>query len=161
MGKRTKREIAGAYDALGGRIYDLRYTEEQESKYQLLVKRVHPDAADVVLDVGCRTGLLLAKLNSRNVGVDISPGLISTAKSRVDPQLRNELVLADAEGLPFRDAVFDKIYSVTLIQNALDPESAVMEMKRVSRQGSKLTITALKKEFTEDQFTSLLESIGL
>ena len=157
----AKREVAGAYDALGGRIYDLRYSEEQEAKYKLLLKRVRPDAADVVLDVGCGTGLLLMKLHSRNVGVDVSPGLISAAKSRAEPQLRSDLVLADAEGLPFREAVFDKVYSVTLIQNTPDPDGAVTEMKRVSRPGSKLAITALRKGLPERRFKSLFERARL
>ncbi|GAG34282.1 unnamed protein product, partial [marine sediment metagenome] len=62
MDRDTKRKVAEAYDALGGRIYDLRYAEEQESKYRLLLERIRPEAADVVLDVGCGTGLLLRRL---------------------------------------------------------------------------------------------------
>jgi malonyl-CoA O-methyltransferase len=161
MAGRIKREIAKAYDALGARIYDLRYTEEQESKYKTLLERIPSETSDVALDVGCGTGLLLKKLSSRNVGVDISPALLSAARMRVGAHPNNKLVQADAENLPFRDATFHKIYSVTLIQNTPNPEKAIDEIKRVSRRGSKLVITALKKGFTENQFTSLLESIGL
>jgi len=158
---RTKREVVEAYNALGGRTYDLRYAEEQESKYLLLLKRVQPETTDVVLDVGCGTGLLLQKLNSRNVGLDISPRLLSAARSKVGSLRKDELVQADAENLPFRDSVFNNTYSVTLIQNTPNPVKAIMEMKRVSRQGSKLAITALKKGFSEGRFASLFEGAGL
>jgi len=158
---RTKREIAKEYDALGGRIYDLRYAEEQESKYKTLLERIPSESFDVALDVGCGTGLLLNKLSSRNVGLDISLALLSAARTEVGARPNNELVQADAENLPFRDATFHKIYSVTLIQNTPNPEKAIVEMKRVSRRDSKLAITALKKGFAEDQFTSLLKNIGL
>ncbi len=161
MARRNKREVAKAYDTLGGRIYDLRYTEEQESKYKMLLERIPPETSDMTLDVGCGTGLLLDKLSSRNVGLDISLALLSAARMGVGAHPNNELVQADAENLPFRDATFHKIYSVTLIQNTPNPEKAIVEMKRVSRRGSKLVITALKKGFTEDQFTTLLENIGL
>jgi ubiquinone/menaquinone biosynthesis C-methylase UbiE len=161
MAGRTKRKIAKAYDALGGRIYDLRYAEEQESKYKMLLERIPPETSDVTLDVGCGTGLLLNRLRSRNVGVDLSPALLSASRMGVGARPNNELVQADAENLPFRDATFHKIYSVTLIQNTPNPEKAIVEMKRISRRGSKLAITALKKGFTEDQFISLFESIEL
>lgn len=160
MDRDTKREVAEAYDALGGRIYDLRYAEEQESKYRLLLERIQPEAADVVLDVGCGTGLLLKRLDSNGVGLDVSPGLLSAARSKIDSPSNRELVQADAENMPFRDSVFHKTYSVTLIQNTLNPEKAIMEMKRVSRQGSKLAITALKKGFSEDRFASLFDGAG-
>jgi ubiquinone/menaquinone biosynthesis C-methylase UbiE len=112
MDRSSKREVAKAYDALGGRIYDLRYTQEQESKYSLLLRRVKPEASDVTLDVGCGTGMLLERLNSNNVGLDISPVLLSAARSRIGSRLTNGLVLSDAENLPFRDAMFNKVYSV-------------------------------------------------
>ncbi len=161
MARRTKREVAKAYDALGGRIYDLRYTEEQECKYKALLERVQSETSDIALDVGCGTGLLLNRLRSRNVGVDISQTLISAARIGVRTHPNNELVQADAENLPFREATFHKIYSVTLIQNTPNPEKTIVEMMRVRRRGSKLAITALKKGFTKDQFTSLLRSTGL
>ena len=157
----TKREVAEAYDALGGKIYDLRYAEEQESKYRLLLERIRPEAADVVLDVGCGTGLLLKRLDSNGVGLDVSPGLLSAARSKIDSPSNRELVQADAENMPFRDSVFHKTYSVTLIQNTPNPEKAIMEMKRVSRQGSKLAITSLKKGFSEGRFASLFDGAGL
>ena len=160
MDRDTKREVAEAYDALGGRIYDLRYAEEQESKYRLLLERIRPEAADVVLDVGCGTGLLLKKLDSNGVGLDVSSGLLSAAKSRIDSPSKCELVQADAENMPFRDSVFHKTYSVTLIQNIPRPEEAVIEMRRVSRSGSQLAITALKKAFSEDEFKSILDKSG-
>jgi ubiquinone/menaquinone biosynthesis C-methylase UbiE len=161
MDRSSKREVAKAYDALGGRIYDLRYTQEQESKYSLLLRRVKPEASDVTLDVGCGTGMLLERLNSNNVGLDISPVMLSAARSRIGSRLTNGLVLSDAENLPFKDAMFNKVYSVTLIHNVPHPERAVLEMKRVSRRDSRLAITALKKGLSEAQFTSLFERTGL
>ena len=156
-----KRNIRESYDALGGRLYDKRYRLEQAAKYDEILRRVTPSIDDIVLDDGCGTGLLLERLQSHAVGVDLSHGLLSTAYSRLKNRSRIRLIQADADQLPFRDRIFDKVFAVTLIQNTPEPEQALMELRRVARAGSEVIVTALKKSFTLQGFKQLLNVSGL
>lgn len=153
-----KRDVMAHYDTLGGRIYDLRYGHEQTAKYDVIFSRWSIDTADLVLDVGCGTGLLLSKIKAFSIGVDISIILLRRARKRVRRGLG--LVQCDAEHLPFRDGVFNKILAVTVIQNIPRPENFLLEIKRVSKMGSDIVISILKKlEF--ERFRDLIESSGL
>jgi ubiquinone/menaquinone biosynthesis C-methylase UbiE len=146
-----KHEVKRNYDDLGGELYDLRYRDEQTRKYDaaLLLSRSRED--ELLLDDGCGTGMLLLRLDSPVVGLDISPNLLKTAKDKL--KANHNLILGDAEQLPLRDSVFYRVYSITLIQNIPDKEKAVTEMKRVSRPLCKMVI---------DQMTlrDLLEGAG-
>ena len=159
MGEPDKHEVADAYDTLGGRIYDLRYTEEQSAKYEALLDRVTPETDDIALDIGCGTGLLAERLESQAVGLDISFSLLSTARTKLRRNERVYLVMGDAGTLPFRSSSFDIVYSVTVLQNTPDPLSSVMEMKRVGRATA--GVTALKKAFTRESFEGLLTEARL
>jgi ubiquinone/menaquinone biosynthesis C-methylase UbiE len=158
MGEPDKREVAVKYDALGGRTYDLRYSEEQGTKYDALLNTMTPGPYETALDIGCGTGLLAERLESRNIGLDISAALLSTALSRLRRKGSSHLIMGDAEALPFRDCSFDQVYSVTLLQNVPDPPSAILEMKRVGR--AMAGVTGLKKAFTVESFRLLLEGGG-
>ena len=59
---RTKREVKDSYDDLGGRLYDLRYEEEQRKKYETMLAEVEVSERETVLDNGCGTGLLFGYL---------------------------------------------------------------------------------------------------
>jgi ubiquinone/menaquinone biosynthesis C-methylase UbiE len=150
-----EREVADAYDALGGRIYDLRYAEEQGAKYDALLDRMTPEPDDVALDMGCGTGLLTERLESQAVGLDISARLLSAARSRLQERTQSHLVLGDAGALPFRDSSFNLVFSVTVLQNTPDPLASIREIKRVGR--AKAGVSALKKAFTRESFRMLLE----
>ena len=150
-----KREVADAYDTLGGRIYDLRYAEEQGAKYDTLLEKMTPEPDDVALDMGCGTGLLTDRLESQAVGLDISASLLSAALSRLQGRAQSHLIMGDAGALPFRNSSFDMTFSVTVLQNTPDPLASILEMKRVGR--AKAGVSALKKAFTRESFKILLE----
>lgn len=158
MGEPDKREVAVKYDALGGRIYDLRYSDEQEAKYDALLETMTPGPDETTLDIGCGTGLLAERLESRIIGLDISAALISTALSRLRGKGSSHLVMGEAGAIPFRNSSFDMIYSVTVLQNTPDPLASINEMKRVGRAIA--GVTGLKKVFTEESFRLLLEEGG-
>lgn len=161
MCAREKRRIRESYDILGGRLYNTRYRLEQLAKYHVILEHTTPNVADLVLDDGCGTGLLLERLQSHAVGVDLSHILLSAAHSRLKNIRRTHLVQSDADRLPFRSYVFDKVFAVTLIQNTPEPEHSLREIKRVTQGSSEVVVTALKKSFTIRAFRQLLEASGL
>jgi len=157
-GFEEKRRIMDAFNSMSGCLYEALYKGEQEEKYESFLSHLgHVEG--LALDNGCGTGLLLERLNVEAVGLDFSSSLITTARRK---GLRGKhLILGDAENLPFRDGVYRYIFAITLINNTPNPLKAVDEMIRVSRDGGKLIITALKKSFSRERFLSLLRSSGL
>ena len=75
--------------------------------------RKHVRHPGMILDVGCGTGRLSARLASaydqaRVVGIDASTGMIQNAATTTVPR-RSRFAAAMAERLPFADAVFDLV----------------------------------------------------
>lgn len=161
MAREDKREIQDSYDTLGGRIYDIRYSREQEAKYEVVLDRISPQPDDVVLDDGCGTGLLLNRLNARLIGLDFSHKLLEKARSRLREKPGAHFVQADADHLPFRSSVYSLVFAITLLQNATMPGQTLSEMRRVGRHDSQIVVTALRKTFTAERFKELLKKAGL
>lgn len=154
-----KREVKSNYDGLGGGLYDLRYGEEQDRKYDAALLTSRPRGDDLLLDDGCGTGMLMARLGQPAVGLDLTPSLLEAARRRL--REGHHLVLGDAEHLPIRGGVFDGVYAITLIQNTPDKTRAVSEMSRVVRSGGRVLVTALKAVFDRDFLIDLVEDVGL
>src|SRR5204862_4520054 len=110
------------------------------------VRRVLPRGGSV-LDVGCGAALVgerLSDVDARYVGVEFgAPNLEYAAKKLVDADgpLATALGRADAEALPFLDAVFDVVVMSEVIEHLLHPERAVWEVARVLRPGGVLVLT--------------------
>ncbi len=122
------------YDVMAGG-----YENQRHAGYHL-----HLDEAEVecvadlvrgreVLEVGCGTGLILqrlARIASRAVGVDLSPGMLARARAR-----GLEVQEGDATALPFPDASFDAAVSFKVLAHVPDIRAAMSEMARVVRPG--------------------------
>jgi SAM-dependent methyltransferase len=91
------------------------------------------------LDVGCGTGNLVFELAGNPdytsiEGLDLSQAYIAYAKARVaDPRISFQT--ADACAIPFADGTFDITLSMLVLAFIPEPQRAVREMVRVTRQG--------------------------
>lgn len=95
-----------------------------------------------VLEVGCGTGIITAKIAelpgvAEAVGVDLSPYFVARARRRA-PSLRFEL--ADGRSLPFDDEAFHGVVFATTLCHVPGPERALAEAHRVLRPGGYLLI---------------------
>jgi SAM-dependent methyltransferase len=102
-----------------------------------------------VLDVGCGTGLLAARVRrelagTRVVGCDFSPGMLRRARGR---DARIPWVQGDAGRLPFRDGAFDAIVSTEAFHWFPDPVGALCEMRRVLRPDGRLLLGLVNPRF--------------
>ena len=96
-----------------------------------------------ILDVGCGTGflarLLVCNLEGASaVGLDADPKLLDLARQKLELEgltERVDVVQGDAYELPFEDESFDLVTSHTLLCIMGDPEKALEEQIRVTRQG--------------------------
>ncbi len=100
-----------------------------------------------VLDAGCGDGALVRAAASRGAevtGVDPDPAMLAAARSRAaGAGLRAVFLEGRVERLPFPDACFDVVASVTVLCFVPDAASAMREMARVLRPGGCLVIGEL------------------
>ncbi len=157
-----KRDIMRRYDVTA-EMYDMRYAEEQTAKIKAALQHVKVKAA-MLLDAGCGTGILFSHVADEAqmiVGIDISKKSLLTAKERSREQMRVHLVRADADNMPLRDEVFDRVFAITLIQNMPNPTETLNEIKRAAKANASIVVTALKKVFDRNTLEQLLKAAGL
>jgi ubiquinone/menaquinone biosynthesis C-methylase UbiE len=113
--------------------------------YRALHRRLLDALADAhgsVLDAGCGTGGLLARLGAARpdlqlVGVEWADQACRRAAAKSDASL----VRGTVNALPFRDGCFDAAISAdVLCHRAVEPRSALAELGRVLRPGGRLVI---------------------
>ena len=100
-------------------------------------------SGDLVLDVGCGTGVLaraaadrVAKEN-QITGLDRNAGMLAVAR-RLRPQIN--WCQGDATALPFADASYDLVISQFSLMYFPDRIAALKEMMRVLRSGGRLVV---------------------
>jgi demethylmenaquinone methyltransferase / 2-methoxy-6-polyprenyl-1,4-benzoquinol methylase len=113
---------------------------------QALVASVGASPDDRVLDVATGTGLVAEALVRRYgcsvVGLDQSEAMLAGARERVAarPELagRVELVLGEAERLPFEHGSFDAVTFTYLLRYVDDPAATMSELARVLKPGGRM-----------------------
>lgn len=107
-----------------------------------LVELCHIGKGTYVLDVGCGVGvtpcLLARRYGCRVVGVDISEKMVARARERAKKEKVTDTVefrVADAQDLPFEDAVFDAVITESVTAFPNDKQKAVNEYVRVTKSG--------------------------
>ena len=138
--KRYYNSIAKGYDNL--------YGEEQKHKWVNAKKMVKFSKKDIVLDLGCGTGIMIpefAKKAKIVVGIDNSVEMLKLA-----PKPENAIyVLADAKKIPFPDNFFDKTISLSVLQDVKNPIVMLKEIKRVTKGYVVLTILKRNKNLED------------
>lgn len=97
-----------------------------------------------VLDVGCGTGRLLGHLaayaeNATLIGVDISAGMLATARGNASCG-RIAFCQGAAEDLPFADAAYDLVTATISFRHWRDKAAGVREVARVLAPGGTLVV---------------------
>jgi SAM-dependent methyltransferase len=125
-----------------------------------VVEAVEISEGDDYLDVATGSGnaaIAAAQRGARVTGLDLVPELVEAARARFAAAgLEAELVVGNAEELPFEDASFDRLTSLFGAMFAPRHEVAAGELVRVARPGAKIAVTAWTPEGLNGQMFGTL-----
>jgi ubiquinone/menaquinone biosynthesis C-methylase UbiE len=109
---------------------------------EALMELCHIGQGSYVLDVGCGAGVtpcfIAQRYGCRVVGVDILERMVERSKERARREKltdRVEFRVADAQDLPFEDALFDAVITESVSSFPEDKQKAVNEYVRVTKPG--------------------------
>ncbi len=104
---------------------------------------------DSLLDVGCAKGFMLYDFKQIIPGLDVKGIDISNyAIKNALPEIRSNLLIADAKEIPFEDNSFDHVIAINTIHNLNEDDCAksLREITRVSKKNSFITVDAYRNE---------------
>jgi len=123
-----------------------------KARYDTVLNIVNEENPVEVLDVGCGDGALsylMSKCGARVVGIDTSPLALSYARQMThNCNTELQFVRGSALEMPFRDAVFDFVSAIDIIEHMEKPEEMVQECKRVLKPGG-LVVLSTPQRLTE------------
>lgn len=112
-----------------------------------IANKLHLGSSDVLLDIGCGTGLIgryLSIIVGNTVGVDFGQEVLFRARRTLQANNNDmSLIQADMTALPFRDATFDKVLCYSTVHYLPDYEQfkqALLEMTRVAKSGALILV---------------------
>lgn len=120
----------------------------------LLVERAALSPGDRVLDVAAGTGASLMPASrrigasGRVIGLDIAPGMVARLRELIEDQgIENaEVLVGDAESLPFDDGLFDAVLCGFGLFFFADTMRALAEIKRVLRPGGGFAVSTFTRK---------------
>jgi ubiquinone/menaquinone biosynthesis C-methylase UbiE len=140
----------GLYETIGGfyddvqRVFCALKGFDRDSYFLGYMRLLTVKPGDTVLETSVGTGLNLQYLprEARLTGLDLSPEMLANCAANLRRwKLPADLILGNAEHLPFADASFDVVFHVGGINFFTDRAGAIREMIRVSKPGGYLLIS--------------------
>lgn len=117
-----------------------------EDKDPFLLKlKNYTHQAKNILDCGCGCASILETLwqKDKNLyGIDLSPFAIQMAKKRLLNKKKIKLSVMTIEKLKFESGAFDLVYAITVLEHLANPEKAIKEMIRVTKNGGYLILSS-------------------
>jgi len=107
---------------------------------QKILKQLEKNNPKIILDVGCGTGYITDIINrsmdANIICCDMNSNRISFAKT----QFHLETIIADITHLPFKNSSFDMVLAIEIIEHLPNIESALNEIKRVTKKNIIITV---------------------
>ena len=120
----------------------------EKRRVRAVIRRLEARAGHRILDAGCGTGHVLARLpGTERHGVDLSPRMVQRAQNTLGSAAK--IVQGDAEKLPYEDGSFDRVIASSLFSHVLNPEQVVAELRRVTKAGGRIVISVCDEDQIE------------
>ena len=141
----SHEELARTFDRWAAEGRDVGMEEEHSGVFGQVVAQLRIVAGEQILDLGCGNGWatrLLAKAAAgvTAIGVDVSPKMIARAEELHSLTIRARYELAAFEALGFKDARFDRVFSMEALYYAVDLGRALGEAFRVLKPGGRADV---------------------
>ncbi|MBI4154416.1 methyltransferase domain-containing protein [Candidatus Woesearchaeota archaeon] len=104
----------------------------------------HTRDNDCVLEIGCGSGNILSNIPGKKVGMDISLNMVKECKKKI----KGLFCVGDAEHLPFKEGVFDRIIISEVLYYLPNKEKLVDEIHRCLKPSGEILITSLNRPYT-------------
>jgi len=144
------------------RAYDARYEADgfrnNDSYYRWALDMLAPRPGGSLLDIGCGLGDLLHYAVQRRVacvGIDLSPVAIERARKRVPDA---QLLVGNAEDLPFADGSFDCVTILGSLEHLIDPGTGLLEIRRVLKWQGRALIMVPNSYYLPDIIWNVLRT---
>jgi len=118
-------------------------TLNRDREYHTLRQMLSLQHGDTVLDVGSGDGFWTARLATycaAVIGLEPSDELLGYARM-LNNRSNLSYVQGTAERMPFPEATFDKVISISCIEHFTDPFLGLQEMARVLKPGGRMAIS--------------------
>lgn len=135
------------YDTMSGEEASVLARRATTRNHRIKERMIHSTLelkADVpsveVLELGTGFGIHgahIEKLGHAYVGLDISAGLLRSARQRFAELEEAALVAGDATRTPFQEGTFGGVFCVATLHHLPDPQAGVREMMRVLASGGR------------------------
>ena len=151
---------AHIYDKLASRIISGFHSEVVE---EMLLKL---DKSSRILEFGCGTGMLLSILTKRvdfrsAVCLDISPVMVKISRRNLCPHSFIDIVLGDAQSLPFKEHSFNLVISTGTLHHIRSPSKVFKECLRVLDECGEAWIYELSYDAPREEITSSAEKFRI
>jgi ubiquinone/menaquinone biosynthesis C-methylase UbiE len=106
----------------------IRFVENKRVK--TILKLMDAENLDFVLEVGCGAGNVIERApHGRLFGVDLSYSILRKARTQLKQGVH--LIQGDAQNLPYKDHIFQRVICSEVLEHLLDPSLALYEISRV------------------------------
>ena len=154
-----KKGVKEAYDLMA-KSYDhskyFYWTRKMEKGEEKIINKWIKSISEICFDVGCGTGrysIKIAKKECEILALDISLEMLKKLKEKINgSMLENKinLILADAENLPFKEKAFNSLICTLTINHFENLEKAIEDFSRVLKKDSICIISTFNSYTLKD-----------
>jgi dolichol-phosphate mannosyltransferase len=120
------------------------HKQQKVQRYEHALKMVELAKNEDVLEIGCGVGYQIPGIIEKcknYLGLDFSKKSLKFCKKTEN----NNLIVADAQEVPFKKNTFDVILMIDVLHNLYDPKNALKEARRVLKDYGKIVVSVPNK----------------
>jgi uncharacterized protein (TIRG00374 family) len=165
----NRENLLDHYSAIDGDIDEKAYNSDlctqrffQRRRTATIKTMLDPKNGEIILDIGCGSGVQLRALDVDSpgllIGMDLNRSALLFAKGKDIPN--TEFLIADAEQLPFKEKTINRIICAEIVEHLREPEKMVTESDRVLADSGKIVISTPNEHSVWGVYEFLWDVLG-